>query len=561
MRPMMLAAAAVALVSCAPGWKRLPHDERFQRAPEPRLHRRPAIDSLPTDWWDRMNSSTVLPLAHSMSPGRYLAAAVGGRPALDVNRLGEVPDSTWFENRIARRPMSAAEIAHGPGDWVLPAAGPLTVISGKLEGATPGLIMRDTAGRVYFVKFDPPAFPELSTGAEIVAQRLLHAAGYHVPEMQVMELALDRLVLDPGAQQRDSYRELVPMTRRDLDGLLSNLNPSRSGRLRALLSRDTPGFSIGPFSYDGVRVDDPNDRIPHQRRRSLRGLWVFAAWLNNTDVRRQNTLDTFVEVDRARRLGYVRHHLIDFGNSLGAGGERDKYVGEGYEAEVDWRAIGNRLFILGLSYDRWLALRRTPYRSVAIFESELFDPESWRPNYPNVAFDEATARDTFWAGSLLARLDRGALEAAVAGARYSEPEAARLIVEVLMARRAKMLRHAFAGFLPLVDPTVSGQRVAMVDLELQAGLLTGVPRYRFAVRWNRTGRGDVALESGERPAPVVDLAATVRRARAGDGFDGDPFLTLSWWRRQRGGLGPRVDLHLRVVGDHLVPVELWRERD
>jgi hypothetical protein len=557
----LIVAATLSLAACAPGWKQLPHDERFQRAAEPILHRRPAIESLPADWWDRLNSGVVLPLARTLSPGRYAAAAAGGRPALDVNRLGEVPDSPWFENRIGRRAMTAEEIARGPGDWILPAAGPLVVISGKLEGATPGLIMRDTAGRIYFVKFDPPAFPELSTGAEIVAQRLLHAVGYHVPAMQVMELALERLVLDPGAEQRNSYRQMVPMTRRDLDSLLSNLNPTRSGRLRALLSRATPGFSIGPFSYDGVRADDPNDRIPHQLRRSLRGLWVFAAWLNNTDVRRQNTLDSFIEVDRARRLGYVRHHLIDFGNSLGAGGERDKYLGEGYEAEVDWTAIGNRLFSFGLRYDSWLALRRTAYRSVAIFEAKLFEPEKWQPNYPNPAFDEATRRDSFWAGSLLARLDRTAVEAAVAGARYSDPEAARHIVDVLMARRTKMLRHTFAGFLPLADPTVSGQRVAMVDLAVQAALVTGVPRYRFSVRWNRTRRPDRQLESGERPAPVVDLAGAVRRARQSDGFDDDPFLTLTWWRRHESGLGPRVELHLRVVDDHLVPVHLWRERD
>ncbi|HKE18339.1 MAG TPA: hypothetical protein VKB80_25850, partial [Kofleriaceae bacterium] len=286
-----LVAAGIA-AACAPSWKRAPHDERFQRAPGPVLHPRPALEAVATDWWDRLASSTLLPLGQTVSPARYVEAAVGARAALDVNRLGEVPDSTWFENRIGRRPMTAAEIARGPGDWIEPAPGPLTVVSGKLEGATPGFVMHDTAGRVYFVKFDPPAFPELSTGAELVAQRLLHAAGYLVPEMQVTQLALDRLVLDPAAQRRNSYSQLVPMTRAYLDGLLSNLNPAPDRRLRALLSRATPGRSLGPFAYRSVRVDDPNDRIPHERRRSLRGLWVFSAWLNNTDVRQENTLDT-----------------------------------------------------------------------------------------------------------------------------------------------------------------------------------------------------------------------------------------------------------------------------
>ena len=558
---IITACAVTAAVACAPTWKRAPHDERFQRASAPVLHRRPAAESLPTDWWDRMTSSTLLPLGRTVSPARYLAAVAGGRDALDVNQLGEVPDSAWFENRIGRRAMTAGEIARGPGDWALPAPGKLTVVSGKLEGATPGLVMRDTAGRVFFVKFDPPAFRELSTGAEIVAQRLLYAAGYLVPEMQVTELALERLVLDPRAQRLNDYRQLVPMSRAHLDSLLTNLNPSSSGRLRALLSRATPGWSLGPFSYRGVRVDDPNDRIPHERRRTLRALWVFSAWLNNSDVRRQNTLDTFIEVDRRRRLGYVRHHLIDFGNSLGASGERDKYVGEGYEAEFDWEAMGGRLFGFGLRYDDWLTLRRTPYPSVALFEAEQFEPESWRPSYSNPAFEEATAEDTFWAASILARLDRTAIAAAVAGARYSDPRAARLIVDVLVARRAKMLDHGFAGFLPLVDPEVRGYRVAMTDLDRTVGRAPRGARYRYSVRWNRTGRGDRALEAGEAADPVVDLAAAVRRARADGGFDDDPFLTLTWQRVRGGSAGPRVDLHLRARTDHLVPVALRRQRD
>jgi hypothetical protein len=556
----------IALVAaCAPAWKRAPHDERFQREPPPVLHQRPADESVPSDWWDRTISSTVVPMARTVSPARYVAAAFGGRGALDVNRLGEVPDSTWFQNRIGRRAMTAQEVERGPGDWTAPAPGPLTVVSGKLEGATPGLVMRDTADRVYFVKFDPPAFRELSTGAEIVAQRLLHAAGYHVPEMQVMDLALDRLVVHPRAERRNDYRQLVPMSKQYLDSLLKNLNPSPSYRLRALVSRDTPGLSMGPFSYTGVRIDDPNDRIPHERRRTLRGLWVFAAWLNNTDVRRQNSLDTFIQVDARRGLGYVRHHLIDFGNSLGAAGERDKYRGEGYEGEVDWYEIARRMLILGLRYDDWLALRRSPYPSVAVFEADLFEPERWRPNYPNPAFDEATAEDTFWAAAILARLDRAAVEAAVAAARYRDPRAARLIVDVLVARRAKLLAHAFAGVLPLADPTARGTVAELRDMAIVGGLRAAPAgsAYRYAVRWNRTGRADRELERGWRPSPSLDLAGALARARAADGsgFAAEPFVTVTWWLPRGDRSGPRVELHLRVAGDRVIPIGLARDFD
>jgi hypothetical protein len=84
--------------------------------------------------------------------------AVGDRSsqrALDVNTIDEVPDSSWFENRIGTRPMSIAEIAAG-SNREGPAAGPWTVTSGKTDGITPGLQMKDSAGQLYFVKFAHP---------------------------------------------------------------------------------------------------------------------------------------------------------------------------------------------------------------------------------------------------------------------------------------------------------------------------------------------------------------------------------------------------------------------
>jgi hypothetical protein len=104
--------------------------------------------------------------------------AVGDRSAqtaLDVNTLDEVPDSSWFENRIGIRPMSIAETATGPNHEGS-APGPWMVTSGKTDGITPGLQMKDSAGRLYFVKFDPPGYPDLGTGAEVISTKLRAAA-------------------------------------------------------------------------------------------------------------------------------------------------------------------------------------------------------------------------------------------------------------------------------------------------------------------------------------------------------------------------------------------------
>jgi hypothetical protein len=92
--------------------------------------------------------------------------------ARNVNTLGEVPDSSWWTNRIGVRPMSLAELSRGPNDGDGPdTSAPWTVIRGKSGGITPGFTIRDARGDVYFIKFDPVRYFGLSTGADVVGSK------------------------------------------------------------------------------------------------------------------------------------------------------------------------------------------------------------------------------------------------------------------------------------------------------------------------------------------------------------------------------------------------------
>ncbi|HXG70035.1 MAG TPA: hypothetical protein VNJ04_05405, partial [Gemmatimonadaceae bacterium] len=74
------------------------------------------------------------------------------RRAMNVNSVDEVPDSSWFTNRIGRETWGIDRIARGPDTGAGPADGPWVVTSAKSEGVSPGFTIQDSKGDTYFVK-------------------------------------------------------------------------------------------------------------------------------------------------------------------------------------------------------------------------------------------------------------------------------------------------------------------------------------------------------------------------------------------------------------------------
>jgi len=205
-------------------------------------------------------------------------------PAQNVNTLGEVPDSSWWTNRIGRRPMNLAEVVAGPNDTEGPdTSQPWSVIRGKSGGITPGFTMRDSRGAVYFIKFDPANYFGLSTGADVIGSKFFHAIGYYTPTNWVVYFDRSLLRVAPGARVRVRGGKPRPMVEADLDAALAKVARLPDGRIRCVASRAVPGRVIGPHKYHGTRPDDPNDVVPHEHRRELRGYRVFSAWLNHDD--------------------------------------------------------------------------------------------------------------------------------------------------------------------------------------------------------------------------------------------------------------------------------------
>jgi hypothetical protein len=366
--------------------------------------------------------------------------------AVNVNTIDEVPDSSWFTNRVGHRALTLEEYTRGPNVSGPPAPGPWTVVSGKSDGITPGFTVRDAANALWFIKFDPPSNPEMATGAEVIATKLFWALGYHVPENYLAVLDPASLVVSDEATIRDRLGRRQRLTRDGVDRLLAQGARRPDGTFRVIASRALAGRPIGPFKYFGTRPDDPNDIFPHEHRRELRGLRAFSAWLNHDDSRSINTLDTLVDVG-GRRI--VRHHLIDFGSTLGSASVQAQKPRAGNE--YIWEARPTLLTMLSFGFwvRPWIKVRYPDYPAVGNLEAAYFWPERWKPEYPNAAFDNARPDDLFWAARRVMAIPDGAIRAVVASADYSETGAANYLADVIIARRDKVGLQWLTGVNPL----------------------------------------------------------------------------------------------------------------
>ncbi len=531
------------------------HEDDRRTIPEP-------AERDPNLLWDGVNETFGRPVARLTHPGRFLrrvGVLFGGDhvpPAVNVNTLDEVPNSSWFTNRVGFGGWTPADVARGPagGDGSAPSP-PWTVISAKTEGVTPGFNIRDARGDLYLIKFDPPGFPGMTGGANAITGRLLHAIGYNVPLDDVVRFRRADVKVGDGVRIRLADGTKRTMTEEDLDGILSRVDPLKDGRYLAISSRFLAGTPLGPFDYKGRRKDDPNDAVPHEDRRELRGLRMFCAWLDHFDMKQGNTLDMYVEENGA---SFVKHHLIDFASTLGAGasGPWPQY---NHEYSVDFPAIGGRLLSLGLHEDAWRRKERPAgLDEVGYFSADLFDPIEWKPLNPNSAFANLTDRDGYWAAKIIAAFDDDLLAAAAETGQYENPAAAGYIARVLGERRDIIARWWFDRVTPLDHFTFADGRLAFHDLGAEKGLYPdSTPVYRVRLKAAARDR-DAAAASGwiTLAATLVDTNAPPLREVAAEAPASDaPFLGFELQVDRGNGFGAPVTAWVTRTSGRVVAVD------
>jgi hypothetical protein len=442
----------------------------------------------------------------------------------NVNTVDEVMDGAWFTNRAGTVPLTAGEVARGANSGDGPAPGKWLVVSAKSDGVTPGFTIRDANKDLWFLKFDPPGYRAMSTGTEVAVARLVWAAGYHTVEYHLAQMRPSDLEIADGATFTYPGAKERRMRPSDLEWLMRRAQRDPDGTYRVIVSKAAPGRPVGRISYHGTRSDDPNDLVPHENRRELRGWRVFAAWLNHVDAKSIQSLDALVTDGD---VTYVRHYMLDFSSALGAGSTHPHDHFEGFEPVIEpLGEIGKRTASLGFRIPRWrtIAFAEKPAIGRVPADHSDWDPDAWTPRFPNAAFLRAREDDTFWAARKLAAITPDLIGAALREGRFGDEEGQALLQTFLEDRRAIILRKYLPAVNPVVSPSLDADgTLTFGNAAVEARVAEAPAEYHVA--WakfdNATGEASPFAETtgGDRQrAPSIPQdAAYVRVAIAAKG--------------------------------------------
>jgi hypothetical protein len=408
-----------------------------------------------------------------------------GLRAKNINTIDEVPDSSWFTNRIGTRPITNEELIRGANVGAPPDNSNWVLIREKTSGAHPGFTAKDAKGETWFLEFDPPHYPEGATSVVAISTKIFWALGYNQVESFLTTFDPNKTTIDPNATIRRPSGGRSPFTHDDIDAILERVARNPDGSYRVVAGRLLPGKILGGYQYSGTRPDDPNDLVPHEHRRELRALRVFGAWTNLTDLKAKNALDTVI-TENGKSI--VKHYLQDVGSTFGMCNDYHEWD-LSYEYFYEGPPSLKRLATLGFGLSTWQTVDYVEYPSIGKFEGKEFDPRKWRPQTPTTAYMELRDDDAFWAARRVAAFTDDMIRAVVHVGQFSDPAAEKYLADALIERREKIKNTYLTAVNPIVNPRLDGRGLTFENAAVDGGVAQGSASYRasWMVFDNNTG--------------------------------------------------------------------------
>jgi len=468
--------------------------------------------------WDGADNLVFRPFAEAWT-------FEASREAANVNAFDEVADSAWFTNRLGVHPMTREELLQAAckpsqllGDTSHIPDGAWLIDKGKQNGSSLGFRIKIPGKGKFLLKVDDP-LPERPSAASVIGADAYYAVGFNFSCEQVVYVKASVFTLAPGLTVVDNTSRVRPFDRAALDAILKK-TPRKGEYLRFQASAWLDGDLIGPFRYEKTRADDPNDVIPHEDRRELRGGRVLAAWLDHFDAREQNSMDTWV-ADRKDGApdsspGHVVHYYLDTSDCLGSEWDWEvisRRLGKSYI--VDWGDVAKDFVTLGIPLRPWDTTSRVPGREIiGFFRADNFVPDQWKNEYANPAFSRMTERDGAWMARILSRFTPDMVRALAAAGQFSNPSNEEYLAGLLEQRLEKILDRYLTRLSPLGEVHIEGDAVCATDLAAARGVRD---TSQFAYRASRDGAPlAVTARDGAR-----FCASLVHRAADGGAPDDD----------------------------------------
>jgi hypothetical protein len=497
-------------------------DSDMKNIPEPKER--------PNGWYDYFFKGQVLEHGKQKLdfPRWVRHAARRPKQASNVNALDEVPDSSWFTNRHHLHPMTIEQLVRGPDRGGQPDFKDATVVKAKTAGVSPGFWLKDRTGQSYVIKLDNVEYPGNESSAEVIATKIFYAAGYNVPENYVAYIDANQIHIGEKAQIQDNAGKKLALTQEDLNKILEKAAKMPDGRYRVLASKLIKGKPKGPFAHVGLREDDPNDLIPHEHRRELRGLRVIASWIGNWDLKEGQSLDMYVEEDGRK---FLRHYLLDFNSALGADTDPTEYY-HGHEYGLDLHGVVKEIFTLGAyrsPEEKQPALIST---EVGLFTADDFDPGGWKQTFPSVMFDNLTPQDAFWATRIVLSFTEPEIRAMVETGQYLDPKDSDYIVKTLLERRRILARYWLMKVDGLADfslkPAQNGVALEFQDLMVDHRLIDPTwVEYTYEITGPHYKSGRKITHEHRMTLSRAELAAAIEH-----GAVDEPIEIKIWTKRQ-----------------------------
>ena len=372
--------------------------------------------------------------------------------ALDVNAIDEVPTSSWFVHPAGGPLGAIRNVVNGPPEP------PYLVLRRRPESGRSGLVIIDARGLRYELGRDPPDRPFLRTTAAVVASHLMRAMGYRTPEVSILALAESELrleVIDRAPPPTEAVREF-----------LDSGPPPTKGLYRVSATRWPVGLDVGLTPPHEPREDDPNDRLWHEDRRTLRALKTVRGWLGSPDFGIDHLRDVYVG---APGKGHLLHYVVGLEGSLGADDARGESVEpRSIDPQLNPTAGENPLRLLitfGLNARVYHGDPRYPF--IGDFGTTVR-----KGDFGSIGF-EPTHRlqpsDSYWAAKQMAGISREVIEAAVDDAATPDSATRNRLIEVLDSRRLTVIALAYADVTPCEVVRTEAHAVVLRDAGFSPG--------------------------------------------------------------------------------------------